>query len=309
MTQNNLLTNPFIIRSVVDYYLKTKAEDKWREFVRVSESPQRKYRVFLRNTFDNQLDDILSNLNRKSVKADETIGYVDENGLCDWNQYRIIYNEFGQLEIPGIMTAWANLELEALEIGISFDVINPNVISAVTNRSNLFSDTIINETRSLLHQLIIDSIMAGDGPYQLEKKIRLLYSNMSKYRATRIARTEVIWGQNEGAELGYIQSGVVLEKQWLTALDERTCPFCAEMNGKHIALGANFFNKGDSLVLPKPEKIIKSIEITTTHGKWVYEVYNKYQKADSIRYVFNYEDIRHPPLHPHCRCCLIPIVF
>ncbi len=309
MTQNNLLANPLIIRQVADYYLKSKREDKWNLFVQTSEKPQREYRVKMRQVFADQLDDILGNLNRKSVKADQSIGYVNEDQLCDWSQYRIIYNEFGQLELPGIMTAWASLELEALELGISFDVTDPNVLTAITNRSNLFSDSVVNETRDRLHKVVSDSIQAGDGIPQLEKKIRLLYENMSKFRAYRIARSEVIWGQNRGAEESYIQSGVVISKTWLTALDERTCVFCAEMNGKTISLGEKYFSKGDVLELPKPEKsFIKGIEIDTDHRKWIFEVYQKYQKADTIRYVFNYEDIYHAPLHPFCRCTIVPNV-
>jgi hypothetical protein len=299
MTQNNLLTNPTIIRQVADYYLKSKREDKWNLFVATSEKPQREYRVKMREVFANQLDDIVGSLNHKSFKADQSIGYINEDQLCDWNQYRIIYNQFGQLELPGIMTAWASLELEALELGISFDVTDPNVLTAITNRSNLFSDSVVNETRDRLHKVVSDSIQAGDGIPQLEKKIRLLYDNMSKFRAYRIARSEVIWGQNRGAEESYIQSGVIEAKQWLCAHDERLCPWCAEMGRRDpIPVGTNYFNKGDTWVLPKPEKGLKSIEITTDHGKFIFAVYTKYQKADTIRYTFSYEDIRHPPLHP-----------
>ena len=87
-------------------------------------------------------------------------------------------------------------------------------------------------------------------------------------------------------------------------------PFCASLQGKRIALGQNYFNLGDVLELPKPEKVlIKNIEVDTEHGRWINEVYKKYQKADTLRYTFNYEPISHPPLHSHCRCCLIPIVF
>ncbi len=340
MTQKmqNSLLNPLVVNEAIQYYLKSKHEDKWNLFVATSEKPQREYRVKMREVFANQLDDIVGNLNRKSVKADfENINFINEDQLCDWNQYRILYNEFGQLELPGIMTAWANLELEAMEIGISFDVTNPDVLTAITNRSNHFAMSVVNETRDRLHKVIADSIQAGDGPYQLEKKIRLLYENMSKYRSTMIARSETIWGQNEGAELGYIQSGVVEAKQWLCAHDERLCPWCAEMGRRDpIPVGTNYFNKGDVLELPKPEKSTMDlmrmaessgsfdfwketgediytdqdgIEVITTHGKFIFAVYHKYQKADTIRFTFNYEDIRHPPLHPFCRCCLIPIIM
>lgn len=287
MNHLNNLTNSILIKQFADYYTSVKSEAgnqrRWERFIEVGKTGERKYRIRMRQLFDAQLDDIVGNLTRKSVKADESIGYVDENCLADWNGYRIQYNEFGQLALPGILTAWADLELEALEVGISFDVVLPDVLTAITNRSNLFSDSVINETRASLHQVIIDSINAGDGIPQLEKKIRALYANMSKARAIRIARTEMIWAQNEGAEQSYIQSGVVEFKEWWTAHDERVCPYCAEMHGKRFRLGVNYFSLGESLTV-------------MVAGK-----------PQTMR--FNYEDIRHPPLHCHCRCCLIPIVF
>ena len=267
MIPSNLLTNPIIIRSAIDYYRKTKNDDRWDRFIEVSEKPQRKYRVKMRELFTNQLEDVLTNLNRKSIKTQYDAEYID------WNQYRIQYNEFSQLELPGIMTAWADLELQALEVGISFDVLDPNVISAVTNRSNLFSDSVVNETRTLLHRIIADSIQAGDGIPTIEKKIRLLYENMSKFRSTRIARTEIIFAQNEGAEQGYIQSNVVKSKRWIVARDERLCGWCSEMGNKDpFELGSNYFNLGESMTIEENGKI--------------------------KRMTFNYEPISHPPLHP-----------
>ena len=284
---NSLITNPIFKEQFADYYTNVKSEignqRRWEHFIEIGKTGERKYRIKMRQLFDAQLSDIIGNLTRKSVKADQSIGYIDEDNLADWKYYRIQYNLFGQLELPGIMTAWADLELEALEVGISFDVVLPDVLTAVTNRANLFSDSVINETRQALHQVIVDSINAGDGIPQLEKKIRALYGNMSKARAIRIARTEMIWAQNEGAEKSYIQSGVVEFKEWWTAKDERVCPYCAEMHGKRINLGENYFGLGQSLTI-------------LVGGK-----------AQTM--VFNYENIRHPPLHPHCRCTLIPIVY
>ena len=305
MIPSSLITNPLIIHEAIKYYQKTKLEDRWDRFIKVSEKPQRQYRVKMREVFANQLDDILGNLKRKSIKADQSIGYVDEQNLADWNQYRIIYNEFGQLTLPGIMDAWADLELQALEVGIAFDVLNPNVMSAVTNRSNLFSDSVINKTRSLLHTVINDSMNVGDGIPQLTKKIQLLYDNMSKYRAYRIARTEAIWALNEGAEQGYIQSGVVEFKKWFCARDERTCFFCSEMGRRDpIPVGVNYFSIGQSLTIPNPKGLIF---VQTKGGGYHFEVNLK--ASSTLTMMFKYQDISHPGLHPHCRCTLLPIVF
>jgi hypothetical protein len=156
-------------------------------------------------------------------------------------------------------------------VGLSFDVVLPDVLTAITNRANLFSDAVINETRQTLHKVIVDSINVGDGIPQLRRKIEGLYENMSKARAVRIARTEMIWAQNEGAEQSYIQSGVVEFKEIWTARDERRCIFCGHMHGKRIRLGETYFNQGESLTVMidgKPRTM-----------------------------QFNYESIFHPPFH------------
>ena len=60
---------------------------------------------------------------------------------------------------------------------------------------------------------------------------------MKSYRSERIARSEVIKATNWGTEEAYKESGVVDGKIWLTAFDERTCEFCASLDGKTTDLG------------------------------------------------------------------------
>ena len=305
---NSLITNDILIKQFANYYTGVKSErsnqTRWERFIDVGKSGERKYRIKMRQLFDAQLDDIIKNLARNSYKADTPVMYVDENNLCDWNDYRIQYNLFGQLELPGIMTAWADLELEALEVGLSFDVILPDVLTAITNRANLFSDSVINETRQALHKIITDSVNTGDGITQLERKIRGLYENMGKARAIRIARTEMIWAQNEGAEQSYIQSGVVEFKEWWTARDERRCVFCSTMHGKRIRLGENYFTQGESLTVNKPQKSTPyhNVDGSLTKLSEKINLANGRNKDGSptMTMQFNYENVRHPPLHPHC---------
>jgi SPP1 gp7 family putative phage head morphogenesis protein len=260
-----LQANPILNKYIADYAIKMALRNREDRF-RASALPyERKYREMLRETFSSQADELshaILAFKSKSI----------EDYMIDWEKYRIIYNEFGQLTLPDAMSNWGNIELEALEVGISFNVHDPNVSEAIWNRSNLFADTVVTKTREWLHVIFNDSIAEQEGPYQLEKRIRQFYKDMSKYRAIRIARTETIWAQNEGAERSYIQSGVVKSKEWLTARDERRCPFCASMHGKRIPVGTNYFDQHGSLTVMVEGKL-KTL-------------------------VFKYENISHPPLHP-----------
>lgn len=104
----------------------------------------------------------------------------------------------------------------------------------------------------------------------LEKSIK--YSaRQNRYRAYRIARTELVFAYNQGSYYGTKQAqnqrllGKV-EKVWCTADDERTCEICGGIDGKMIGLDDDFdFNTKLSDIGIK----------------------------------------RVPPAHPHCRCTVL----
>ena len=95
-----------------------------------------------------------------------------------------------------------------------------------------------------------------------------------------IAQTETIRSSNAGAVEAYAKAGIEY-KQWFTAEDGRVCPFCYEMHGKIVGVRDNYFNRGD-----------------------VMEV----EDLPKAALVFSYEDVGYPPLHPNCRCTILPVV-
>ncbi|GMV82123.1 MAG: hypothetical protein AMXMBFR7_33070 [Planctomycetota bacterium] len=104
----------------------------------------------------------------------------------------------------------------------------------------------------------------------------------SESRANMLAHTGSIWAYNEGATQRYADEGIAVV-EWLTAEDELRCPFCASMNGVRIAVKDAFLEAGDTISLGDAGVL----------------------KIPKGKFGF---DVRHPPLHPNCRCTLIPIV-
>lgn len=145
-----------------------------------------------------------------------------------------------------------------------------------------------NETASQLKYTLSEGFMAGESMPKLSKRVAEVFDIAKGYRTTRIARTEVIQASNYGAEAGYIQSGVVQYKEWLTAKDERLCPFCNSMNGKRIGLAETYLAKGEDMVILDPkDESGRTIQAAMTN---------------------THDDIKAPPLHPNCRCTLVPVV-
>lgn len=74
---------------------------------------------------------------------------------------------------------------------------------------------------------------------KIEKLVEKYSMFLLKARAKRIARTELASAYNFGQWESLRQmreSGLVdeIEKEWITAEDERTCPICAELDGEKV---------------------------------------------------------------------------
>lgn len=105
-------------------------------------------------------------------------------------------------------------------------------------------------------------------------------------RARTVARTESARAARTAEVEAWSATGVVKGKTWLLAPDP--CEFCeavAKQYGeKSIGVGDTFFQKGD-LIFGVPDESGKRREM-----------------------VLDYEDVAGPPLHPNCRCSMLPVL-
>ena len=107
----------------------------------------------------------------------------------------------------------------------------------------------------------------------------------SYYQTSFYARTETRYAQEAGKMEGWTQSGVVAGKEFLVA--PGACPVCksvdSQVKGKLFPIGGKFFDKGDE------------VNYTDEGGK-------------KRKFKFNYTSMKGPPVHPNCRCTLIPVI-
>ena len=130
-------------------------------------------------------------------------------------------------------------------------------------------------TRNDVNQIIL-TWNEEEGDIALLKQMLGDYFGDPK-RAELIARTEVSRAAGFAQETVYDDVGAT-GKQWVTAIDERVCEFCGEMDGKITGITDNYWDKGD--------------EVAGSAGGLL---------------TIGLDDVSSPPLHPACRCDLIPI--
>lgn len=160
----------------------------------------------------------------------------------------------------------------------AFDIENPLVQEYISNYSYKFAQGVNEYTVGMLQGAMTTGMSEGLGMDGISKLIMDVFDTCTKYRSLLIARTETIRASNGGAEAAYMQSGVVEGKEWLVTEDDKTCPLCNRMAGKVKRLNENYFSLGDKLV------------------------------AEGTTMIFDYEDVSFPPLHPSCRCTILPVI-
>ena len=224
-------------------------------------------------------DEILKSVagQRFKANADDIV-----SGLFDFQKWdRELQDAITPFERVALLEGGQRVFLQLaaqIETGRIFEPNHPKVHEALETRKG----NIVNTNRVVQERIrkeISKGIEAGQGPRSIKVLMSDTFDSITKNQSLLIARTEMIWAFNEGAQQGYIQSGVVTRKIWDTAEDERVCQWCGPLDGTEVGLETTFFKKGDEFV------------------------------GDQGRILpFEYEDIQHPPLHPQCRCSIIPVV-
>src|SRR5690606_29436463 len=90
-------------------------------------------------------------------------------------------------------------------------------------------------TRAVLDaQLLQAGVEGGESVDELADRIRAVFTDLSTWRAETIARTETVGGYNAASHVVARESGLVVKRQWLATLDDRTRASHARINGETI---------------------------------------------------------------------------
>jgi len=222
----------------------------------------------IKDLFSNQEKRVLKGLSQKSMSKPIDIEKED----------KIFVEVLDPLE-KDLVQKRGRMTLFSLGIDADFNLDSPAVRKFISERPHDFAHEVNDKTFEDLKDAINAGVAEGEGIIKIKKRIKDIYAGYDSNRAELIARSEVIRGSNFATEQAYIQSEVVEAKEWLVTEDDRLCEFCRPMQGRTMGLGKSFYKKNSTII-----------------------------GEDGGAYDASYEDIQHPPLHPRCRCTLIPVI-
>lgn len=245
-----------------------------------------KYKKLLQKRFGMMEKEVLAKIKKpgKSIYHETKEYWIDKDGfnvekwLFSKKKWLGTFTKDGKLMTAAPMAEGGQHILDELDIAMTFDEADPLAIEWLATNSKKAAWSITNTAYERLRKALMEAVAAGESIPKIRERVRELFENISKVQAEMIARTETLKATNRGVWLGMKQSGVVEGKQWLAAMDERTCPSCEEMDGATMPLDDPFFEQGS---------------VHTIGG---------------VEMNFDYEEIMTPPIHPDCRCTLLAIL-
>ena len=146
----------------------------------------------------------------------------------------------------------------------------------VESRTKKMAQNFNNETLDKLNKSLAEGIQAGENLDKLRKRVDEVYGDVERYRTLRVARTETLNASNEATNEAYRQTGYVKGKEWYVNPD--ACDLCTPFEGKTIGLDDTYVKQGES-----------------------------YEDGAGEVHENTYDDIDSPPLHPNCRCTILPV--
>lgn len=200
------------------------------------------------------------------------------NPKLSLNKYLSLYYSLLKDEQTGLIKMESQQAYEDIWLKWTLDISKPSVSNWMKSNIARFAkdiDAVTNDKIASKMSYIVDNWLSV---YEGTQELTSVFEELSTSRADLIVRTETIRAGNYSTLETWKESWVVTGKQWYTAMDERVCDRCGEMDWKIIGLEENYFDKGSTL-----------------------RVWNNSMKLD-------YSDVDGAPLHPGCRCTLLPIM-
>ena len=217
---------------------EARAERAWEIFVKRADVHERRFREWMNDVFARQEAQVIANINANSdpeLRGSPVRGLITKDIIDVWlfpsDEWVDDMKSIGGLYMTDAMAETGQAALDNLILDASFNVADPRAEAFIRNRSFKFATDVNDATQAALRANLSEGLAGGESIPELRKRVQQVFAEgyspldvrASKVRAEMIARSEIIRASNAGAELGFMQSGVVEGKEWYSALDERVC--------------------------------------------------------------------------------------
>jgi len=219
------------------------------------------------------LDKVTIPLVKKAITTSQKNAIDEIVRQLETEGWETIVDEKGGVILEGIYRKAGQVGASKVQIGLSFDVYNPEALAQVEAIRESFSVTPTATAIEDVRKVISTGIEEGRSIKEIQRAMRQNYDDIWKARADLIADVETKKAVNMGHLQSWKQSGVITKKVFITSLDDRVCEFCYSLDGTEVGLDVPFLSQGDTIVTENEE-------------------------GNQVSFTNTYEDSLTPPIHP-----------
>lgn len=230
--------------------MKVRRDALWVRYKDLTDSLEKQWLPVMRSLFNEQEKEVIHNLRESDWKKT-----VDQNRLnklfhvkqsvdvilFDRANARRDFRRDGHKLIEKTVKVSADNQIEDNNLGIDFNLSNPEVRSWINTKAFKFSEEVNQTTEEALRRELTEAISLGESLSAVEDRVAKVFDIARGSRTAMIARTEVISASNEGAVASYKQSGVVEGVEWISSRDNRVREE-HQIDGETVQLGGVFSN-------------------------------------------------------------------
>lgn len=229
---------------------KVRRDAIWVRYKGMTEKIEKRWAGHMRQLFTEQEREVIANVQngdwKKSVQQNKLdkmrhIKNTLDIFLFDRTKARTIFRRVAHSLMTYTVGEAANSEIDQYNLGIDFNLTDPNVTSWINSKSFKFAEEINRTTEDALRHELTQAIANGETISQVEDRIASVFDIARGSRTAMIARTEVISASNEGAFESYKQSGVVEKVEWISSRDNLVRD-SHQIDGEQVSLGIDFSN-------------------------------------------------------------------
>lgn len=263
-----------IIKKSIKDKTEQKKQARWEQKIKRNDEYEEQYKKQFLKIFEIQEKDVLKQLKSvKEVKAEQLQLKLDDV------KYLALYHLFIWPTQDELVKKEWQIAFDEINVQDFFKIWDPQIKKYLFDNIEKFWKEIDKTTKEKILAKVDEGLQQWLGASEITTMVKDVFKELKTSRLEMIVRTETIRASDYATRTAWEESNVVEGKEWFTALDERVCQHCWPMNGKIIWLKEDFFKK-----------------------------WSEYVGANGWVLKLDYESVKWAPLHPRCRCTLLPIL-
>ena len=193
-------------------------DKKWRVFANMTITQERAYAESVSRFFAQEHKEVMKNLYRYKGMDIKQKG-IYEDLLIIINGNKELFKARSNGYIKQAITTGLILGGEEVGDTVDFNLFDINILRMLEKRADFVTEKVGQGSAEMLKEALEQAVKNGESIEKIAGRIDRLYDFNEKFRAKRIAQTEIIGATNEGKLASFEYAGVEFKK-WITARDE-----------------------------------------------------------------------------------------